>query len=156
MRSGSQSFLSRVRAGVFTLLGGGGLLAPAIQAAGPYSYYSVTPCRLVDTRGPIGVNGGPALMSGSPRSFAVWSSPAACGIPSSAQAVTLILTFVTPSQDGFLKIWPYNTTPPSTSNINAPANTPAIANGAIVPLGADPSLQVTVSYGTAVSGTAHV
>jgi len=132
------------------------LSSSQVFAAGPYSYYSVTPCRLVDTRGPTGVNGGPALSAGSPRSFAIWSAPAACGIPSTAQAVTLNVTFVMPTQDGFLKIWPFNTTPPLTSNINASANTPAIANGAIVPLGADPSLQVTVVYGTAISGTAHV
>ncbi|MGH9369443.1 MAG: hypothetical protein ACRD3M_17450, partial [Thermoanaerobaculia bacterium] len=71
-------------------------------------------------------------------------------------AVTFNITLVSPTQTGFLRIWPYNTTPPATSNINAPAGTSAIANGAIVSLSPDPTFQVSVVYGTAQPGTAHV
>ena len=43
------------------------------------------------------------------------------------------------------------------SDINAAAGEPAIANGAIVPLTTDPSFNISLIYGTAVSGgTAHV
>jgi hypothetical protein len=133
------------------------LLAPAVaQAAGPYQFFSVTPCRIVDTRGPTGVTGGPALTNGSPRSFPIDVAPAACGIPSTAKAATLNVTMVAPTQDGFLKIWPYLTASPQVSTINAAAGEPAIANGAIVPLTTNGTFNVTVSYGTAVPGTAHV
>src|SRR5262249_43821594 len=118
----------------------------------PLKFFAVTPCRLVDTRGATGTNGGPIMASGSPRNFQVTSL---CGVPTSAKAATLNVTLITPSQDGFLKIWPYNTAKPQVSTINAAAGEPAIANGAIVPLTSDPNFNITVSYGTAVAGTAH-
>ena len=143
--------------GALLLLGVIGLLAASVaEAAGPYQFFSVTPCRIVDTRGPTGVTGGPALNNGSPRGFPIDVAPAACGIPSTAKAATLNVTMVQPTQDGFLKIWPYNTPSPVVSTINALAGEPAIANGAIVPLTSDPSFNITVSYGTAVPGTCHV
>ncbi|HKD11723.1 MAG TPA: hypothetical protein VKE50_06590 [Thermoanaerobaculia bacterium] len=127
-----------------------------MRAAGPYQFFSVTPCRIVDTRGPTGVTGGPALTNGSPRSFPIDVAPAACGIPNTAKAATLNVTMVAPTQDGFIKIWPYNTPAPVVSTINALAGEPAIANGAIVPLTTDPSFNLTVSYGTAAPGTVNV
>jgi hypothetical protein len=143
--------------GALLLLGVIGLLAASVaEAAGPYQFFSVTPCRIVDTRGPTGVTGGPALNNGSPRGFPIDVAPAACGIPSTAKAATLNVTMVQPTQDGFLKIWPFNTPSPVVSTINALAGEPAIANGAIVPLTSDPSFNITVSYGTAVPGTCHV
>lgn len=140
------------------LAGAVGLLtASAAEAAGPFQFFSVTPCRIVDTRGPIGVTGGPALVSGATRSFPIDVAPAACGVPSTAKAAVLNVTLVTPSLDGFLSIWPFNTPPPLVSTINAAAGEPAIANGAIVPLTTDPTFNISLVYGTAVSGgSAHV
>jgi hypothetical protein len=120
---------------------------------GPYHFYSVTPCRIVDTRGPVGVNGGPALFSGTPRGFSIRGS---CGIPFTAQAAAFNVTMVAPTQNGYLKVWPYDTAAPGTSNVNAPANIVAIANGALVSLASDPTLQVSMVYGTVQQGTAHV
>jgi len=143
--------------GALLLLGVVGLLAASVaEAAGPYQFFSVTPCRIVDTRGPTGVTGGPALTNGSPRSFPIDVAPAACGIPNTAKAATLNVTMVSPTQDGFIKIWPFNTPAPVVSTINALAGEPAIANGAIVPLTTDPSFNLTVSYGTAAPGTVNV
>jgi hypothetical protein len=139
------------------LAGAVGLLTAATaEAAGPFQFFSVTPCRIVDTRGPIGVTGGPALASGSTRSFPIDVAPAACGVPSTAKAAVLNVTLVGPTQDGFLKIWPFNTAAPLVSTINAAAGEPAIANGAIVPLTTDLSFNISIVYGTAVPGTAHV
>jgi len=134
-----------------------GLLMSSALAAGPYSFYSVTPCRVVDTRGATGVNGGPALSSGSARNFSI--AGGTCGVPATARAATLNVTMVGPTQSGFLKIWPYNTTRPLVSTINGSAGEPAIANGAIVPFAADPSFQISVVYGTcgpSCPGTADV
>jgi hypothetical protein len=127
----------------------------AVKAAG-YQFYAVTPCRIVDTRGPTGITGGPALTNGTPRSFPIDVAPAACGVPSTAKAAALNVTMVMPTQSGFIKIWPYNTPGPVVSTVNADANEPAIANGAIVPLTIDGSFNVTVSYGAAQSGQCHL
>jgi hypothetical protein len=137
------------------LAGALGLLAAqAAEAAGPYQFFSVPPCRIADTRGPVGPNGGPLLASGSPRNFQVTGL---CNVPSTAKAAVLNVTLVQPSMDGFLLIWPYNTTMPVVSTINAAAGEPAIANGAIVPLTTDPNLNISIVYGTAVpGGTANV
>ncbi|MGH9367869.1 MAG: hypothetical protein ACRD3M_09375, partial [Thermoanaerobaculia bacterium] len=70
-------------------------------------------------------------------------------------AATLNVTMVAPTRAGFLTIWPFNTTRPLVSTINAAAGEPAIANGAIVPLTAG-ALSISVVYGTAQPGTSHV
>ncbi|HTO86246.1 MAG TPA: hypothetical protein VMR54_01800 [Thermoanaerobaculia bacterium] len=130
------------------------LTAMTAEAAGPYQFYSVTPCRLVNTRnGTAGVNGPPALSSGVARNFQITNL---CGVPDTATAATLNVTFITPTADGFIKIWPYNTTMPGVSTVNAATGEPAIANGAIVPLTAG-SLNISVVYGSQVVGsTANV
>jgi hypothetical protein len=98
--------------------------------------------------------GGPALAAGAPRNFPITGI---CNVPSAAKAAVLNVTLVQPSQDGFLLIWPYNTTMPVVSTINAAAGEPAIANGAIVPLTTDPNLNISIVYGTgSPGGTAHV
>jgi len=114
------------------------------SAIGPLQFYSVTPCRLLDTRDQIGVDGGPALSNGVTRSFAVYGSNArACGIDVMAMAVSLNVTVVTPTYYGHLTVWPYNTDLPVVSTINFPGQEPAIANGAIVPLTVDSSFQIS-------------
>ena len=139
------------------LLFAGGLVllgTQAAQAAGPYQFFSVPPCRIADTRNPVGPTGGPALAAGAPRNFPVTGL---CNVPGTAKAAVLNVTLVQPSQDGFLLIWPSNTAMPVVSTINAAAGEPAIANGAIVPLTTDPNLNISVVYGTgSPGGTAHV
>jgi len=132
------------------------LTASMAFAAGPYQFHSVTPCRIADTRNPVNGQGtgGPALSSGSTRNFPIVGF---CGVPTTAKAAALNVTVVSPTLEGFIKIWPFGTAVPAVSTINFAANEPAIANGAIVPLSADPNLQISVVYGAAVAGgTAHV
>lgn len=114
----------------------------ALAQAGPYQYYAVTPCRLVDTRNANGPTGGPALSGMTSRSFPVWNT-SGCGIPTTAKAVTLNLAVVGPQGSGNLRLWPYGITMPLVATINFDANEPAIANGAIVPLGTDPTYQIS-------------
>jgi len=134
------------------------LAASTASAAGPFQFYSVTPCRIADTRGLgfTGLFGPPALSAGQPRSFPITGS---CGVPSDAKAVALNVTVVSPTLEGFIKIWPANLGQPNVSTINFAANEPAIANGAIVPLALDAqgntiqgNAQISVVYGTAVAG----
>jgi hypothetical protein len=127
------------------------LTVSVASAAGPFQFYSVTPCRIADTRNPSNAQGtgGPALAAGSPRNFPVLGF---CGVPSDAKAAALNVTVVSPTLEGFIKIWPYNTGQPNVSTINFQAGEPAIANGAIVPLTTPGTFQISVVYGTAVPG----
>jgi hypothetical protein len=111
------------------------LTASLATAAGPLQFYSVTPCRVVDTRGPNGLTGGPPLAAFGTRNFPMRGR---CGIDSAAIAVSLNVTVVTPGSSGYLTLWPSGTTQPVVSTINfTPADT-ALANGAIVPLASGP------------------
>ena len=145
--------LGHLRSRVVLGFVGLGLMTGIAQAAGPFQFFSVTPCRIADTRNAVGPTGGPALTSGATRSFPVAGQ---CGVPATAKAVALNVTLVAPTQDGFVTIWPFNTTMPGVSTINAAAGEPAIANGAIVPLTADPNFNISAVYGTAASGSANL
>lgn len=135
-------------------LAGALLLASTAHAAeGPFQFFSLTPCRIVDTRVGVGVTGGPALSSGAPRNFPVAGQ---CGVPTDAKAAALNVTIASPTADGFFSIWPFGAAMPLVSTINAAAGEPALANGALVPLANDPSFSISLVYGTAVPGTAHV
>lgn len=121
------------------------LTVSAAKAVGPLQFYSVTPCRLIDTRDPNGVTGGPALSNGVTRNFAVYGGNSRpCGIPSdgTVRAVSLNVTVTTPTYLGHLTIWPYNTALPLVSTLNYNGGEPAIANGAIVEVTVDPSFQL--------------
>jgi hypothetical protein len=119
-----------------------GLLTTAAEAAGPYQFFSVPPCRIVDTRNPVVPNGtgGPALVAGPIRNFPITGL---CNVPSTAKAAVLNVTVVGPSNFGFLTVWPYNTAVPAVSTINFDAGESALANGAIVPLTTDPNFNVS-------------
>jgi uncharacterized repeat protein (TIGR01451 family) len=79
------------------------------------SYFTLTPCRLVDTRNPPGPNGGPALSAGESRTIEV---SGLCGIPLNATAVVVNMTVVSPSATGNLRIFPTGTPVPQVSALN--------------------------------------
>lgn len=70
---------------------------------GPTWFYTVAPCRLLDTRGPEGPFGGPALAAQSNRSFRVAGR---CGISPRAKAVSLNVTATAPDTQGSLTLYP--------------------------------------------------
>jgi len=124
------------------------LMARPTAAGGPYQFYPITPCRLVDTRGAVGTNGGPALVSWTTRNFQVNQL---CGVPLTAQSVALNAAVLSPSAPGFLTVWPYSPTWtwPGTSNINVVAGV-SIANGCLVGLTTG-SLNISAIYGSGQS-----
>jgi hypothetical protein len=129
------------------------LAAPAATAQqSGYSFVPLTPCRVIDTRGPIGTNGGPALNTGVVRSFQV---KGLCGVSASAKAVALSMVAIAPSVDGLFALWPSGLPYPGTSNLNFVANQPPVANSAIIALSTAP-LDLSIIFGTAAPGTAHV
>jgi hypothetical protein len=133
------------------------LVSQAARAGGPYSFFPLTPCRLVDTRNAVGPQGGPALAANAIRSFAIINVNS-CGVPSTAKAAALNVTVVSPTDVGDLRIWPYQSPVPLASVINFSTADFALANGAIIPLanisGIDISVQNDMPPGSA--GTVHL
>ena len=104
-------------------------IAPSAQAQ--YSYFALNPCRIVDTRNPVSVNGGPIMAANSTRSFTIRG---VCGVPTSAKAVSLNLALTGMSAGGYVTLWPSGSTQPVVSSINFTGTESALANGAIVGL----------------------
>jgi PKD repeat protein len=78
-------------------------------------FYTVTPCRAVDTRIGLGPNGGPPLGGGEVREFGI---AGLCGVPSSARAVALNVTVVNPTAAGSVLIYPAGEPTPLASSLN--------------------------------------
>jgi len=86
-----------------------GYFAP--MAPGGLSLYAVAPCRLADTRVPLG--------SSPVTGFDLAVNSSACGIPAAAQADVFSVTVVPPAPLGFLTLWPQGLTRPLASTLNA-------------------------------------
>jgi hypothetical protein len=99
----------------------------AAPGSGGLSLYSVTPCRVLDTR----------QLSGSlPVTGTISINPAttSCAIPSAAEAYVFNVTAVPPPDVGYLTLWPQGQTQPLTSMLNW--NNGVTNNLAIVPAAA--------------------
>jgi len=117
------------------------------SVAGATRFYTVAPCRVLDTRGPAGPLGGPSLQPGETRPFHVVTS--SCGIPSTAKAISVNATVTGPVDVGYLSIYPGNDAQaPTASTINFSANQTR-ANNAILVLATDGSGTINVLAGTA-------
>jgi len=119
---------------------------PATSAPSPLQFVPIAPCRILDTRGPNGSLGGPALAAGVARTIPILSS--ACGIPASAMAYSLNATVV-PAQGalGYLTLWPAGQTQPAVSTLNSPDGS-IIANSLIVSAGSSGSINAFVTQTT--------
>jgi YVTN family beta-propeller protein len=97
-------------------------------------FYTLTPCRVADTRNTNGPLGGPYLQGGQERDFPVLSS--ACSIPASAVAYSTNFTVVPHNGEplGYLTVWPQGSSQPRVSTLNNLTAT-IVANAAIVPAG---------------------
>jgi len=115
----------------------GSVMVP-IDTACPASFFTVTPCRVADTRDPNGPYGGPALSAGVERTFVIANQ---CGIPATARAVSFNVTVTQPGSPGHVLLYPGGTGAPSVSTINFRAGQTR-ANNAIVPLGTGGTLAV--------------
>ncbi|HEY6552597.1 MAG TPA: Calx-beta domain-containing protein, partial [Vicinamibacteria bacterium] len=98
-------------------------------------FYSVTPCRVLDTRV---APQGPALSAGVTRSVVVGG---VCGVPKAASAVSLNVTVVSPTGAGNLRLFPAGLGVPLVSAINYSVGQTR-ANNATVALSPDGLLAV--------------
>ena len=107
----------------------------------------VTPCRIVDTRGPAGPYGAPSLAPGSPRNFALLAGPCT-GFPPAVLGYSLNITATNTTGPGFFKVFPQGSAAPVVSTLNYTAGQ-TIANAAIVPAGTGSG--ITVSAGVSAA-----
>ncbi|HXN48779.1 MAG TPA: hypothetical protein VN893_19165, partial [Bryobacteraceae bacterium] len=107
------------------------------------SFYTATPCRVADTRGPSGQFGGPSMVADQVRDFPI--PQGACGIPAAATAYSLNVTAV-PGTDflGYLTAFPTGASRPFVSTLNSWTGE-VVANAALVPAGANDSVSVFVT-----------
>jgi hypothetical protein len=117
-------------------------LVPCAEAGGPYSFFSLSPCRVVDTRNAAGPTGGPSLGANTNREFPVLGG--SCGVPLTAQAVAFNVTIVQPTDFGNLRMYPAGTPMPLASVINFVTTDFAVANGAIIPIGSSGGNHVAI------------
>jgi hypothetical protein len=87
-----------------------GYFAP--QGPGGLSLYTVTPCRVLDSRLPAG-----SLPFGMSRDVIV--AGGSCGVPATAQAYVFNATVVPPGFLGYITMWPQGQTQPPTATLNA-------------------------------------
>ncbi len=100
------------------------------EIPGTAGFYPLPPCRLVDTRALFGPTGAPSIScDGSLRVFEI---SGACGVAPDATAVSLNVTAVNPTVNGYLTLFETGGVP-VTSTLNVRAGQTR-ANSAIVPL----------------------
>ncbi len=98
-------------------------------APGALLFVPMTPCRLADTRNPIGSFGSPSIAGGTSRSFVIPNSD--CGVPSTAAAYSVNVT---------------GEAQPNTSTLNSDGRVKA--NAAIVPAGTNGAISIYASNTT--------
>jgi hypothetical protein len=107
----------------------------------PLPFIAINPCRVADTRGNgfTGQYGPPALVANATRSFTIAGQ---CGVPVTAAAVSFNFLALNVSNTGDLRVFPAGGGLPLVSTLNYNANTPNIANAAVVPLGTGGAITV--------------
>ena len=110
-------------------------------------FYSLKPCRVLDTRKTDGDLGGPYLQSGQERDFPVLESN--CQIPNTAKAYSMNFTAVPYNGElmGYLTVWAQGSSKPMVSTLNNLTAT-IVANAAIVPAGTGGGIAVYPSGNT--------
>lgn len=117
-------------------------------SAGESDFFTVVPCRLLDTRQ---AGGGPAL---GPEDGRLVAAHGACGIPSTATALVVNVTVTGATHAGFLTLHPGNLFAPGTSTVNFGAGSTR-ANNAVVPLAFNGDGTLALSPFLANGGSVH-
>lgn len=116
--------------------------SPFLPPSTPLDYYTVTPCRLYDSR----AGGGPPVAGGS---TLLRQAVNQCGIPWSARALALNVTVTGATAAGNLRVYPGYSPVPTTSTVNFTAGQTR-ANNAVVGLSPSGYLALFASTGTSV------
>jgi hypothetical protein len=100
-----------------------------VLGAPPLDFFTVTPCRVVDTR----LGGGLPVVAGADRTFVIVG--ATCAVPATAKAVSLNLAVTEPTAAGNVRLFPTGAAVPVVSTINYSAGQTR-ANNVVVGLSA--------------------
>jgi hypothetical protein len=111
-------------------------------------FYTLTPCRVIDTRNSFGPFGGPALAANTQRSFTVGGQ---CGIPTAARAVSVNVTVTQSTSAGALKLFPSGIPVPGATTINY-RGAQTRANNSLSQLGSGGALTIRCEQ---ISGSVH-
>lgn len=118
--------------------------------ANTVQFYTVTPCRVMDTRtgeGKTGAFGPPVMTGGTSRDVPIPQST--CGLPASAKAYLLNVTVVPRGALSFLSAYPTGVSRPTVSTLNSFQGR-IVANAALVPAGTNGAVTIFVTDTTDV------
>jgi hypothetical protein len=135
-----------------TYQGDGDMFISKFEGTTPMAFYTVTPCRVVDTRNAVGPLGGPALACSSTPAPRTFPFAGACGIPATARAVSYNVAVTQPTAAGNVRLFAAGDPLPLASSINYSAGATRGNNGVAV-LGTG---NLNVSCHQALGGTTHV
>jgi len=110
-----------------------------VYEPGPTDFYTITPCRVLDTR-----QGSGPLSGALSRSFLVAGT---CGIPTAATAAYFNATVVNPTAGGYVRLFPADQLVPSTSTVNFQLGQTR-ANNTIIGLSADGRVGALANLGS--------
>ena len=116
-----------------------------LPAGSALQFYTVPPCRILDTRAGSGFPAGygpPSIPGGGTQREFVLAGQ--CGIPVGAQAVSIDAAVWAPTTRGDLRVFPGIGVAPNASTLNWEANILALANAAVVPLDGAGAITVQV------------
>jgi hypothetical protein len=112
------------------------------------SFYTLNPCRVLDTRAAGGPTAGAPLTCGTDQTFTIAGT---CSVPASAKAISLNVTVTGSTAGGNLRLFAAGAPPPQVSALNYAAGQTR-GNNAVGPLSASGKIAVRCSP----SGTTHV
>jgi hypothetical protein len=143
-----------ILAGVIASVGAGAFgvvqMTSAAPNNSPAALVPITPCRLFDTRpggDNVGVRSSP-IGPGETFVTNVWGANGRCAIPTTATAVALNVTFVNPSADSVLTVFPADAALPQASNLNWVKGQAPTPNAVTVALSATGQLAFWNLFGT--------
>jgi PKD repeat protein len=111
---------------------------------GGAGFYTLAPCRVVDTR----AGDAPAVAAGATRTFTLTGK---CGIPTTARSISANVTVTEPSADGSFDVYPAGISDPQTPVIGYRSGQTR-ANNVIITLGSTGNIKVRCNQ---VSGSAQ-
>jgi PKD repeat protein len=105
------------------------LVPVTLLAATGTNFYTVTPCRALDTR----LLAAPLIAGAAARVFPIAGT---CGVPAGARAVAVNVTAVAPTSGGYVAVFPGDYTQPFVGSVSFAAGTTQ-ADFAVLPLSSD-------------------
>ncbi len=110
-------------------------------ASGALQFYSLLPCRAIDTRNAVGTYGGPSIAANTTRGFPLAGQ---CGIPADAVAVSANVTIDTPGIGGTLNSFAAALPASPNTSVLSFKTGKTRANNAVLMLGSDGTNDVKI------------